>query len=219
MRTNYIHHIEGLREELMHLGSAVEEVLIRAIHTLETRNQAAALWIIENDSQIDEARRNLEERAIKLLATQQPVVATDLRLVSVVSSVATELERIGDYATTIARRVYRAPDHNEPLKLPPDITKMTQLVVQMLHTSLEAFLQQDATMAREMCQRDDEVDAMEDSLNTQIIQMIEADPQSARAAVDMLDVVHALERTADRATNIGERVIYLVTNVTEELNE
>lgn len=218
IRKQYAHQIDGLRTDLMHLGNTVEQALVRAMHTLETRNQSTALWVIQHDDQIDEAHRNLEDRVITLLATQQPIVAHDLRLVTAMLAIAAELERIGDYASAIAKRVYRASPPGDTFNLLPDLQRMTQLAVQMLHTSMEAFLHEDVEKARSLCDTDEEVDALEDTLNDSILTLLQADPQTIRAGVDMLDVVHALERTADRATNIGEQVIYLVTSGMEDLN-
>ncbi len=218
IRKHFSHRIEEVGDQLLQLGAAVEQALLHAMHSLQTRNTTVALWVIQHDDDIDKARTNLEEQVIMLLATQQPVVAQDLRLLTAVSFIATELERIGDYACSIARRVYRAPDHAVQAPLPTDMSHMVQLVQQMLHTSLEAFLQQDADIARRLAAADDEVDALEDKLNAELIDLIHVDVRYTASVVDLLDVVHALERAADRATNIGERVIYLVTNVTEDLN-
>jgi phosphate transport system protein len=102
--------------------------------------------------------------------------------------------------------------------LSPGIDSMMDITLQMVHTSLEAFLYQDVELARSLGDTDNQVDDLEDHLNASIIQMIHENPQVAEAAISLRDIVHALERAADRATNIGERVIYFVTSDTEELN-
>jgi phosphate transport system protein len=203
---------------MLKLGTVVEQSLERAVHCLQNQNASVALWVIENDIQIDDFRHNMEERAVNILATQQPVVAQDLRLLSVVSAIATELERIGDYASGIARRVRHDPERMSQIEWSEQLERMTYLAQQMLHTSMEAFLQQDETMARNLGHTDEEVDALRDALRTDLIAMARKDTQYLDAVVDMLDVVHLLERAADRATNIGERVIYLVTSDVEEIN-
>jgi phosphate transport system protein len=218
IRKRFIHLINDVRDDLLKLGDDVSSAMLHAIRSLHTHNTTTALWVIQNDTQIDQARRNLEERVIMLFATQQPIVASDLRLLSVVSAIATELERIGDYACSIARRVYRAPDHAIQVALPDGINRMEELVQQMLKTCLEAFLQQDVEMARSLGVIDEEVDRLEDQLRGELIALIDIDKRCVSAVLDLIEVVHALERAADRTTNIGERVIYMVTNDMEEIN-
>jgi phosphate transport system protein len=218
VRERYIRQISTLREDLLRLGSMVEQALLRAITSLDTWDSTAAAQVIHDDSQIDETWRALEERTIHLLATQQPVVASDLRLITVVTAIAGELERIGDYANSIARRVRRATRRPALVTPPPQIQEMAKLTLLMLNTSLEAFLRQDSALAHSLMQSDERVDELEDSLRDEIIALAKTDPNKIEAAIDMLDVIHALERAADRATNIGERVIYLATNTIESLN-
>ncbi|WP_322488176.1 phosphate signaling complex protein PhoU [Chloroflexus sp.] len=218
VRERYIRQISALREDLLRMFSMVEQQLLRAIHCLETWDTVAAAQIIHDDRQIDEAWRELEESVIHLLATQQPVVASDLRLTSVVTAIAGELERIGDYANSIAKRVRRASRRAAFVVPPPQIHEMAQLALQMVNTSLEAFLRQDAELAHSLTAHDERVDELEDTLRALIIADARQDPDRFEAAIDLLDMVHALERTADRATNIGERVIYLATNSQTTLN-
>jgi phosphate transport system protein len=219
IRKHYVNQLEEIREEVLSLGQSVEQSLTRAVHSLQTQNAAVVSWVIENDSQIDEARRLLEERAIKILATQQPVLAQDLRLLAVVSAIATELERIGDYARHIARHALRHPTHMEQIGWPDDINRMTERVQQMLHTSLEAFFQGDADMANNLKEQDDEVDELRDRLHDQFFTLAHNNEQYLSTVIDMIDVVNLLERTADRTTNIGERVVYIATSEVVELNE
>ncbi|MCX7860742.1 MAG: phosphate signaling complex protein PhoU [Chloroflexus sp.] len=218
VRERYIRQISALREDLLRMFSMVEQQLLRAIHCLETWDTVAAAQIMHDDRQIDEAWRGLEESVIHVLATQQPVVASDLRLTSVVTAIAGELERIGDYANSIAKRVRRASRRAAFVAPPPQIHEMAQLALQMVNTSLEAFLRQDAELARSLTAHDERVDELEDTLRALIIADARQDPDRFEAAIDLLDMVHALERTADRATNIGERVIYLATSSQTTLN-
>jgi phosphate transport system protein len=219
IRKHFTYLINDVRDDVLRLGDMVEQAFRHAVHSLLTSDTTTASWVIANDKQIDQARRNLEERVIALLATQQPIVARDLRLLLVISSIATELERMGDYAKGIARRVYRSPRHDVQISpLPSDLDRMTNLAMQMVHTSLEAFLHQDVELARSLGTADDDVDALEDTLRTELRQLIIDRIECLDAALDVRDVVHALERMADRATNIGEWVIFLVTSENEELN-
>lgn len=218
LRERYAGQIGGLRDDLLRMGSMVEQALLRAIGTLETWDTASAAQVINDDAAIDKAWRNLEERTIHLLATQQPVVAGDLRLCTVVTAIAGELERIGDYANNIAKRVRSATRRPALLPPPPQIHEMAHLALQMVSTSLEAFLRQDTELAHSLTASDERVDELEDFLRAEIIAAARADPSLLEAAIDMLDVLHALERAADRATNIGERVIYLTTSSIETIN-
>ncbi|MEI8166877.1 MAG: phosphate signaling complex protein PhoU [Chloroflexales bacterium] len=218
LRERYAHQIGSLRDDLLRMGSMVEQALRRATQALETWDTVIAAQVINDDAQIDQVWRSLEERAIHLLATQQPIVASDLRLCVVVTAIAGELERIGDYANSIAKRVRRATRRRALLPPPPQIQAMAYLAIQMVNTSLQAFLRQDAEMAYSLTASDEHVDELEDKLRAEIIAAAQAHPDLFEAAIDMLDVVHTLERVADRATNIGERVIYMATNSVETIN-
>ena len=186
--------------------------------SLETWDVTLAAQIIREDADIDAAQRVLEEKVIDLMATQQPIVASDLRLMSVVVAIASELERIGDYANSIARRIKRVTRRPAFVSPPSGIREMATLARQMLHTSLEAFLHQDTSLAYSLAQDDERVDELEEILRAELINIAQSDPQRIEAALDLMEVIQVLERVADRATNIGERVIYLVTCLSEELN-
>jgi len=173
--------------------------------------------IVQEDTQIDIARHQAEDQVIKLIATQQPV-ASDLRLLGAVFAISSELERIGDYASSIARRLQRAMDRPVLVPPPQGLYEMAALAQKMLNISLESFLRQDSAMAQSLARYDDSVDELEERLSRELITLGQNDPQRLDAVLDMLDIVHALERAADRATNIGERVIYLKTCTMEELN-
>jgi phosphate transport system protein len=218
VRERYTRQIGSVRDDLLRMGSMVEQALLRAMSSLDTWDSTAAAQIISDDAQIDGAWRALEERTIYLLATQQPIVASDLRLITVVTAIAGELERIGDYANIIARRVRRATRRSSLMTPPSQLKEMADLTLQMLNTSLDAFIRQDASLAHSLTQSDERVDELEDQLRAEIIALAKTDLETLEAAIDMLDVIHAFERAADRATNIGERVIYLATNSVETLN-
>jgi len=217
VRERFARQLETLREDLMRLGNMVEHALQRAMQSLETWNTTLAAQVIQDDAQIDVARLQAEERVTTLIATQQPV-ASDLRLLGAVFAIASELERIGDYASSIARRLQRVTKRSTLVAPPPALTEMASLAQKMLNISLDAFLRQDSAMAHTLAEHDDKVDKLEDKLREELIAMARKDPQRIEAVLDMLDMVHALERVADRATNIGERVIYLETSIMEELN-
>jgi phosphate transport system protein len=136
----------------------------------------------------------------------------------VVLSVTTELERVGDYASNIAGRIIDVQRCDDLVPPPAAINDMATLAKQMLHKSLDALLKQDTDLARSLEKDDDEVDALRTTLRGQLVERAQTEPQHLELIVALLDVVHVLERVADRATNIGERVIYLVHSTIEELN-
>jgi phosphate transport system protein len=216
-RERFARQLEDLREDLLRLGSRVEHALQRALRSLETWNTSLAAQVIQDDKEIDIAKQAVEERVIMLIATQQPV-ASDLRLLGSVFAIATELERIGDYASSIARRLQRVSSRPVLVTPPAGLGEMAALAQKMLNMSLEGFLRQDVDMVHRMAEFDDRVDQFEDKLREELIELAHKEPKRIEAILDILDMVHALERAADRATNIGERVIYLETNAIEELN-
>jgi len=218
LRERYARQINSLREDLLRMGSMVEQALLHALHALETWDALEAARVTGDDPKIDAAWRDLEERTIRLLATQQPIVASDLRLITTVTAIAGELERIGDYANSIAHRVRRAVRRPSLLLPPPQINEMATLAIQMINTSLEAFLRQDTDLAHSLSATDERVDELEDRLRERLIVEAQARPEQLEAVIDLIEVVHALERSADRATNIGERVIYLCTSSAETIN-
>ncbi|NJL32687.1 MAG: hypothetical protein HC893_01040 [Chloroflexaceae bacterium] len=141
LRSNYIYRLESLRAELLQLGTAVEESMARAIRSLHTHNTAVALWVINNDNYIDEARDTLETRVVTLLATQQPIVAGDLRLLMVTTAIANELERIADYASGIAGRFYRRPELMAQFTLPEQFCRMPNRCATVSTSACRHFLQ------------------------------------------------------------------------------
>jgi len=216
-RDRFTRQLSTLRDDLVRLGTMVEHALQRSIHSLETWNSSLAAQVIQDDILIDDARVRAEEQVIKLIATQQPV-ASDLRLLGTIFAMAGELERIGDYASSIARRLQRAASRHMLVSPPGGIYEMATLSQKMLNISIDAFLRQDSTMIHSLSHYDNRVDTLEDMLRSILIQQARHDPQRIEAILDILDIIHALERVADRATNIGERVIYLETSTMEELN-
>lgn len=217
IREHYIRKLENLRTDLLRMGHMVEQALTRSIKSLETWDTNLAQQIIREDREIDAAQYAIEEQVITLIATQQPV-ASDLRLLGTVFAVASELERIGDYGKHIARRLCRLTRRAVVVVPPHGLREMSALSQKMLSICLEAFLRQDAEMARLLVPYDNRVDQWEDTLRTELIAQARANPQQIEGTLDMLDVVHVLERVADRSTNIGERIIYMETSEVVELN-
>jgi len=208
--------LRELQENLLVLGSMVEKAIAKALDALKTRDMEASAQIIKEDDAIDLLRYQLEEHCIELIATQQPV-ARDLRRLVAILHIAVELERMGDYAEGIGK-ISLLMGEEPPLKPLVDIPRMAEKAAIMLRNSLDALVNRDVVAAMGVCNADDEVDALYDQVYRELLTYMIEDPKSIRRATHLLWVAHDLERVADRATNIAERVIYLVTGKMQDLN-
>lgn len=217
-RAHYNQLLAELRNNLLGLGQAVEQSFARAIESLYERDTAKACEVIAYDLYIDAAHRALETDVIRLLATQQPIVGADLRLLMVAAAVATELERIGDYACGIARCICRKPDQLPQFVLPANLMQVVALTQQMLTTSLQALAKQDTVLAQSLVQTHSELDTLRQALRLQLMALARANVQYLEVILEVLHIIRHLERVAHRATNIGERVIYLVTSKVEGMS-
>jgi phosphate transport system protein len=209
LRKTFDQELQRVKEELIVLGSMVEEATLKSVEALKKRDLQAARQIIETDRQINARRYALEENIIVIIATQQPM-AHDLRFLASALEIVSELERMGDYAKGIAVINLRMGD--QPLLKPLiDIPRMAEKAVDMLHRALTAFIQEDAEAARAIPKEDDEVDALYNQVYRELITFIIEDPKNIERANWLLWAAHNLERFSDRVTNICERTIFLVT--------
>ena len=208
-RTDFDRDLRDLQDELLTLGGMVEKAIAKSLDALKNRDLALSEEVIAEDDIIDERRFELEEKCIDLMATQQPL-AGDLRIIITVLHVAVELERMGDYAEGIAK-ISVAMGNEPPLKPLIDIPRMADKSSDMLRRSLDAFVNRDIAAAYQICDDDDEVDALYDQVYKELLIYMMSDPGTIRRATYLLWVAHDLERIADRTTNIAERVIFLVT--------
>lgn len=209
LRTEFHRDLSALEDELLTLGGMVEKAIAKSLDALKNRNLALAEGVIREDDVIDEMRFALEEKCIDLIATQQPL-AVDLRILITALHVAVELERMGDYAEGIAKISLLMGDE-PPLKPLIDIPRMADRAMDMLRRSLDAFVDRDTASAYQICDDDDEVDALYEQVYRELLTYMITDPGAIRRATFLLWVAHDLERIADRTTNIAERVIFLVT--------
>jgi phosphate transport system protein len=197
------------------MGSMVEKAVSRSIEALKERDLAKARRIIEDDKKVNERRFTIEEKCVELIATQQPM-AGDLRAIICVLSIITEIERIGDHAEGIAKIVLMIGDE-PPLKPLIDIPRMAEKVNGMLHRSLDALINHDADAAKHIVAEDDDVDNLYDQVFRELLTFMVEDPKTITRATRLVWVAHNLERSADRVTNICERVVYMVTGKMEEM--
>jgi len=203
------------KDDVLAMGSLVEKALARAIEALKKRDLALAHQIMADDARINEKRFNIEGKCIELIATQQPV-ATDLRTIVAILNIVTELERIGDYAEGISKIVIMIGDE-PPLKPLVDIPRMAEITIEMIHEGLRSFVEADEKMAIRVISTDTAVDNLYDQVFSEILTFMMADPKTINRATRLIWVAHNLERAADRATNICERVIYTVTGKMQEI--
>ena len=209
VRADFDRSLEELQAELVVLGEMVEKAILKSMDALDRRDLAVAYEVVEEDDLIDEKRFELEEKCIDLIATQQPL-AIDLRTLLAVLHIAVELERMGDYAEGIGKICMIIGD-DVPVETPKQLAQMAQMGVVMLRRSLTSLVERDTALANEVWDSDDDVDALYDGVCRQIFLDMGQHPNTIEAATHFLWVAHDLERIADRATNIAERVIFLVT--------
>ena len=209
VRADFDRSLEELEAELIGLGEMVEKAIIKSMDALEHRDLAMAYEVVAEDDLIDEKRFELEEKCLNLIATQQPL-AVDLRTLLAVLHIAVELERMGDYAEGIGKICMIIGD-DELVETPKQIPQMAEMGVAMLRRSLKSLMDRDTDLANNVWDSDDEVDALYDGVCHQIFLDMGNNPKTIEAATHLLWVAHDLERIADRATNIAERVIFVVT--------
>ena len=215
-REKFEHDLHRLQDEIIELGAMAERAVAESVQTLEDRDFTRARRIIDGDKAINEKRYAIENDTLTLIATQQPM-AGDLRTLAAILEIATELERMADYAkgiANIALMIGTAP----LLKPLVDIPRMATKACDMLHRALEAFLRQDVEAARAIPREDAEVDALYEQIYRELITYIMADPRVIDQATRLTWVAHNLERVADRVGNICERVVFSVTGRGEELD-
>jgi len=215
IRTTFHKRLREIQDDVLIMGSIVEKAISRSIEALKKRDLDMAQQVIADDLKVNSKRFDIEEKCIKLIATQQPM-ASDLRIIIGVLNVVSELERIGDYAEGTAKIVLMIGD--EPsLKPFIDIPRMAEKTKEMLRSSLDAFVNHDAEFARQIVVGDDEVDGLYEQVFRELLTFMAEDPTTITRATRLIWVAHNLERSADRVTNICERIVFMVTGKMEEI--
>jgi phosphate transport system protein len=206
-----------LKERLLHLGAIVAIAQRSAVQSLADRDERTAQDVIAQDQAINRLQHEIDEECVFLIASQQPV-ARDLRMIMAVSAIASELERMADHAKGIAKLALRLID--QPMLKPLiDIPRMAEIGRELLSGQLQAFLKGDMETARQLARRDDEVDQLNDQVFRELLLIMMNDPRTITRATYLLWVAHNLERYSDRATNIGERVVFVTAGDIVELND
>jgi phosphate transport system protein len=212
MERQFDEELKTLQEKLLYMASLAQESISIAIKGLKERNEKYTDKVMEQEKEINLLDIEIDELCMRLLALRQPM-AVDLRLITASLRISSELERIGDQSVNIVERTL------ELLKVPLlkpliDIPRMATLAESMVRDSITAFVNRDAALARNVCERDDEVDNLNDQIFREILTYMMQDPSSLKRAVDLILVGRHLERIADHATNISEDVIYFVKGKT-----
>jgi phosphate transport system protein len=217
METRTVFHkkLREIQDDILAMGSMVSKAILRSIESLKDRDIELAHQIIADDKKVNQKRFEIEEKCVELIATQQPM-ARDLRIILAVLNIISEVERIGDYAEGIAKITIIIGDE-PPLKPLIDIPRMADKTVDMLRRSLDAFVKRDATAAKAISTEDDLVDQLYDQVFRELLVFMAEDPKTITRATRLIWVAHNLERSADRVTNICERVVFVVTGKMEEI--
>jgi phosphate transport system regulatory protein PhoU len=216
IRSAFHKKLREIQDDILIMGSMVSKATLLAIEALQKRDLALANQIITDDKKINRKRFDIEEKCIQLIATQQPM-ASDLRTIVAVLNIITELERIGDYAEGNAKITIMI-GNEPPLKPLVDIPRMAEKTADMLNRSLSAFINHDADAAIKISAEDDFMDNLYDQVFRELLTFMAEDPKTITRATRLIWVTHNLERSADRVTNICERVVFMVTGKMEESN-
>jgi len=208
MRTRFQQGLDELRTRLLRMGGLAEQAVDRACQAYIDRDLARCQLVLEGESQINSAEREIDELAFDLLAMQQPM-AVDLRFILAVTKINSDLERVGDQAVNIAERVMDLVELPK-VDLPVDIPRMAGAVSAMVRRSLESFIEGKAELAQAVLEMDNVVDRMRDEAFITLVKTMNDRPDVTRQALDALLIARNLERVADHATNISEDVIFWV---------
>jgi len=203
--------LEELNQALLGMGALVESSIHCSVQALVNRDERMARRVIEDEVRINQMELDIDARVTRLLALNQPV-AGDLRLLIIALKINTDLERMGDLAVNIAERAISLA--KVPLVKPLiDTPRMASLVEDMLHSSLDAFVKRDASLAEKVLPADDEVDSIRDNIYSELLEVMQSNPSVVPSAIHLMFVARNLERIADHTTNIAEDVIFLVRGV------
>lgn len=205
-----------LQDDVLALGSMAEKAILDSVEALRDGDTEWSRKIIRDDARINKRRFEIEERCIFVIASQQPM-ATDLRALVSILYIITDIERMADHAEGIASINLLMGDEPLPRKI-SYVPAMADRAIAMLRNSLKSYIDHDVEAARQICDADDEVDRLQDSVYDECIQAMIADPTTVQRNTYLIWAAHNLERIADRCTNICERVVYTATGRMDELN-
>lgn len=209
--------LREIENDILRMGSLVERAIYDAVDAFMNQDVTSAAAVIMGDERIDEIYREIEDRCIKLIATQQPI-AKDLRVAVTGLKILTSLERMADHAVDIARATMCLSGHPMAIRPIQEIPRMARMARQMVKDGLDSYVQRDVARAREMCAMDDQVDFIFSHVFRDTMSCMAENPGVVAQGAYLLYVSRYIERIADHATNIAENVIYLATGERRELN-
>ncbi|MBM7615013.1 phosphate signaling complex protein PhoU [Alkaliphilus hydrothermalis] len=216
MRNQFIKQLDELNIKLLKMGAMVQEVIEVAVESLTKQDLELARKVYELDDEIDKIELEIEMECMNLIALQQPM-AKDLRVIGTILKIITDLERMGDHAVNIAKVTLEIGE--EPFVKPLiDIPKMAKLAQTMVKKSLDAFMKTDVELATEVANDDEAVDQLYEKIYTELINKMIEQKNIVKQATNLIFIGRFLERIADHATNIGERVIFIATGENVEIN-
>jgi len=216
LRSGFNKELELLQQDILKMGSVVEQQIFNAVESLVKKDEKLAIKVIEDDDIVDNLQHLIEDKCIKLIATQHPL-AKDLRVIFTGVKIVTDLERMSDNAVDIAKTTIRLLNE-EYIKPLIDIPRMAHLAKEMVKNALDAYVNEDVEAAKKVCEADDEIDHLYSQIFRELLIIMMQDPKTISQATSLLFVGRYLERIADHATNIGEWLIFLVTGEKKELN-
>jgi len=215
-RATFDRQLDRVKDDVLRLGARVEQALERAGRALIERDPDLADKVRWEDAEVNELQRQINTEITAIIATQGPV-ARDVRELLALYHAAAELERMGDYAVSIAKLAQQLAAEPE-MPILKQIPRMEQICREQLRSAMRALVDVSEEEARKVCERDDELDHLYSSVYEDAMQLMSVAPERARQATHMLFAAHHLERLGDRVTNIGEDVVYLATGQVEDLN-
>jgi len=216
MRSQFNNQLKDLNVKLIKMGAMVQEIIEMTVKAVATLDLELAKEVTGFDDQIDELELEIEMECMRLLALQQPL-AKDLRVIGTILKIITDLERMGDNAVNIANETLKIGE-SKLIKPLVDIPRMAQLSEAMVRKSLDAFMKEDIELALEVAKDDDAVDEIYERIYFELIEMMIENPEIISQATRLLFIGRYLERISDHATNIGERIIFMVTGELKKFN-
>ena len=214
-KTEFQKKLEELHSDVLSMGNLVTKAMDNAIDALKKRDLRLAHQVIADDNEINKQRFSIEDKCVELNTVLRPATG-DFRILVAVLNIISELERIGDYAEGIAKIVIMIGDE-PPLKPLIDIPRMAEITTDMVNKSLQAFIARDLESARRVISLDNIIDGLFDQVFSELLTIMTVDPKKINRATRLIWVAHNLERAADRATNICERVIFTITGKSDEI--
>jgi phosphate transport system protein len=215
MNTAFNGQLKEIQEGVLNMGTAATKAIESSIEALKKRDLRLAHQVIANDAEINKLRFTIENKCVEL-NTAQRLSTGDFQNIVAVLNIINELERIGDYADGIAKIVVMIGDE-PPLKPLIDIPRMAEITVDMVNKSIQSFINRDVELSKKVVSMDNVVDALFDQVFRELLTFMMMDSKTINRATRLIWVAHNLERAADRATNICERVVFMVTGNTDDL--